>query len=113
MRAVLSVRPKCSHRCVSLKESTLKPVLILKHAIRISTEQTSMSEMVLTYRKHSENLLNSKSETLMSFYRVFQGSALRGPQFDFIFAVLRSLVSCSKMSLSTLKPCTPSVKGTP
>ena len=42
MRAVLSVRPKCSHRCVSLKESPLKPVPILKHATRRSTEQTSM-----------------------------------------------------------------------
>ena len=26
MRAILSVRPKCCHRCVSLKETTLKPV---------------------------------------------------------------------------------------
>ena len=26
MRAILSVRPKCSHRCVSLKETLLKPV---------------------------------------------------------------------------------------
>ena len=42
MRAILSLRPKCSHRCVSLKESPLKPVLILKHATRTSTEQTSM-----------------------------------------------------------------------
>ena len=42
MRAILSVRPKCSHRCVSLKESPFKPVLILKHAARMSTEQTSM-----------------------------------------------------------------------
>ena len=42
MRAIWSVRPKCSHRCVSLKESPLKPVLILKHATKRSTEQTSM-----------------------------------------------------------------------
>ena len=42
MRAMLSVRPKCSHRCVSLKEFPLKPLLILKHATRISAEQTSM-----------------------------------------------------------------------
>ena len=42
MRAGLSVRPKCSHRCVSLKESPLNFVLSLKHATRISTEQTSM-----------------------------------------------------------------------
>ena len=26
MRAILSVRPKCSHRCVSLKDIPLKPV---------------------------------------------------------------------------------------
>ena len=42
IRAILSVLPKCSHRCVSLKESPLKPVLLLKHATRISTEQTSV-----------------------------------------------------------------------
>ena len=42
MRAILFVRPNCSHRCVSLKESPLKPVQILKHTTRESTEQTSM-----------------------------------------------------------------------
>ena len=42
VRAILSVRPNCSHRCASLKESPLEPVQILKHAARISTEQTSM-----------------------------------------------------------------------
>ena len=42
MRAMLSVRPKCSHRCVSLKETPSKPVLILAHAMpKLSTEQTS------------------------------------------------------------------------
>ena len=35
MRAILSVRPKCSHRCVSLKETPLKPVQILKHTSRV------------------------------------------------------------------------------
>ena len=39
MREILSVRQKRSHRCVSLKESPLKAVLILKHATRSSTEQ--------------------------------------------------------------------------
>ena len=42
MRAILSVRPKCSHRCVSLKETSLKPVQILKHTTKNSAEQTSM-----------------------------------------------------------------------
>ena len=42
MRAILSVRTKCSHRCISPKETPLKPVIIRKHATRISTEQTSM-----------------------------------------------------------------------
>ena len=40
--ASVSVQPNCSHRYVSLKEFPLKPVLILKHAARISTEQTSV-----------------------------------------------------------------------
>ena len=42
MRALLSVRPKCSHRCVSLKETPLKRVQILKHTTKNSTEQTAM-----------------------------------------------------------------------
>ena len=29
-------RPKCSHRCVSLKESPLKPVLILTNAVEVA-----------------------------------------------------------------------------
>ena len=33
-RAILSVWPKCSHRCVSLKGTTLKPVQILKHTTK-------------------------------------------------------------------------------
>ena len=32
MGAISSVRPKCSHRCVSLKEFPFKLVPILKHA---------------------------------------------------------------------------------
>ena len=42
MRAILSVWPKCSHRCVSLKETSLKPVQILKHTTKNSAEQTPM-----------------------------------------------------------------------
>ena len=42
VRATLSLRPKCSHGCISLKEFPLEPVLILKHTTQNSTEQTSM-----------------------------------------------------------------------
>ena len=42
MRAIWSVRAKCSHRCVSLKETSLKPVQILKHTTKNSAEQTAM-----------------------------------------------------------------------
>ena len=42
IRAILSARPKCSHRCVSRKETPLKRVGVLTHATRRSTEQTSM-----------------------------------------------------------------------
>ena len=42
MRATWFVRPKCSHRCVSLKETSLKPVQILKHTTKKSAEQTAM-----------------------------------------------------------------------
>ena len=41
-RAIWSLRPKCSHRCVSLKETSLKPVQILKHTTKNSAEQTAM-----------------------------------------------------------------------
>ena len=42
VKAILSFRPKCSHRCVSLKETPLKPVHILKRTTKNSTEQTAM-----------------------------------------------------------------------
>ena len=42
MRLILSVLPKCSHRCVFLKETPLKLVQILTHATRISNGQTSL-----------------------------------------------------------------------
>ena len=42
MRALWSVRPKCSHRCVSLTETSLKPVQTLKHTTKSSVEQTAM-----------------------------------------------------------------------
>ena len=46
------------------------------------------------------------------FHRVLQGAAQRGAQFYFIFAVLRTLFSCSEKSLFSLKTCTP-VQATP
>ena len=47
MRAVLSARPKCSHRCVSLKETPLKPVQVLKHATKkLSRANVCENEMV-------------------------------------------------------------------
>ena len=44
MRAILSVRPKCSHRWVSLslKQTPLKPVQSLEHRTQNSAEQMSM-----------------------------------------------------------------------
>ena len=42
MRAILSVRPKCSHRCASLKETPVKPLQILKNTTKNSAEQTAM-----------------------------------------------------------------------
>ena len=42
MRATLCVRPKRSHRWISLKETPLQPVQILKHATKNFAEQTSM-----------------------------------------------------------------------
>ena len=42
-KPIWSVRPKCSHRCVSLKETSLKPLPILKHTTKHFPEQTAMS----------------------------------------------------------------------
>ena len=42
MRTILSVRPQCSHKCVSVKGTPLKPVQILKHTTKNSAEQTAM-----------------------------------------------------------------------
>ena len=44
MRATLSVQPKCSHRCVSLKKFPIKgkPERILKRTTQNSTKQTCM-----------------------------------------------------------------------
>ena len=42
MRAIWSVRPNCSHRRVSQKETPLKPVQSLKHTTENSAEQTVM-----------------------------------------------------------------------
>ena len=44
MKAILSARPECPHRCVSLKRIPTKPVQILKHTAKNSTGQTSMRE---------------------------------------------------------------------
>ena len=41
-RAIFPARPKCSHRCVSRKETPLKRVEILQHTTQNSTEQTVM-----------------------------------------------------------------------
>ena len=48
MRTLLSVRPRRSHRCVSLKEFPPKPVLILKPNQKFN--QINENEMVKTYR---------------------------------------------------------------
>ena len=56
--------PKCSHRCVSLKESPFKPVLIVPHATRRSTEQTSV---------------RTKGFKQIAIYRrKFKGNTIRG-----------------------------------
>ena len=49
MRAILLVGPNCSHTCLSLKDFPLEAVLILKHATRISTEQTAMTTKWFTH----------------------------------------------------------------
>ena len=69
VRAIVFVRPKCSHRCFSLKGSPLKPVQILKHAARISTEQTSMRTKWferIAIQIVQAHLLNAVSESTVS-----------------------------------------------
>ena len=45
-------------------------------------------------------------------HRVLQAAAQSGAQFYFVFAVLRTLFSCGRVSLFHLKTCTP-MKATP
>ena len=65
MRAILSVRPKCSHRCVSLKETLLKPVQILKHTTQYSTEQSAMRTK---WFKHTLKTLTSLIKEVRPFF---------------------------------------------
>ena len=58
MRAIWSVRPKCSHRCVTLKETPLKPVQIHKHTTFYSAEQTAMRTKWFKHITIQEHLLN-------------------------------------------------------
>ena len=71
MRAIWSVRPKCSHRCVSLKETSSKPVQILKHTTRNSAEQTAMRTK---WFKHISDLNCSGASPALTF-----GSLCRFP----------------------------------
>ena len=51
MRAILSVRPKCSHRCVSLKENPSKPCANPQaHNQKLNRANSYENEMVQTYR---------------------------------------------------------------
>ena len=50
MRAISSVRPKCSHRCVSLKETPLKTCAIPQaHNQKLSRANRHENEMVQIY----------------------------------------------------------------
>ena len=86
-RSILSSRPKCYHRCVSLKETPLKPVLILKRVTRRSTAQTSMRTKwfkhvamkklfrIISYFRNQEGLTKPKiARTAPRTFRTIRGS---------------------------------------
>ena len=77
MRAILSVRPKCSHRYFSLKETPLKPVLILKHATRISTSMRTKwfkhtAMQIVQEHRLTRNYSNIHFWTCFSFTILFK-----------------------------------------
>ena len=60
LRVAASVRPKCCHRCASLKKSPMKVVLIPTQATKISAEQTSTRMKSLNIARFKK--LRSSSE---------------------------------------------------
>ena len=80
MRVIMSVRPKCSYRCISRMENPLKPVLTLTHATRISIEQTSM-----TTKWFQHIAISIVREISLKNHRVLQGAPPRGRQLYFTF----------------------------
>ena len=67
----LSVQPKCSHRCVSWKEPPLKPVQILKHTTRKSTEQMSMRTKWFELRMSEKGGLSLRGVAFMTVLAVW------------------------------------------
>ena len=75
MRAILSVRPKRSHRCVSLKETPLKPVQILNTQPKTQPSKPlwernglNISRFKLFRRISYSNNFPNKTQTLRHFF---------------------------------------------
>ena len=79
----------------------IRRVLKVRHPQKHYIHKKLFSELFLLLSGYAYN-----------YHRVLQGAAQRGAQFYFIFSVLRTLFSCSEMSLFSLKSCTP-LKATP
>ena len=97
----LSDQLKCSHRCVSLTETSLKPVQILKHTTKNSAKQTAMRTKLFKHiaiklfrrisylwslgRRHPQSHLWVTFGTLQSFWRsgVFTWYHWSQPNYDY------------------------------
>ena len=104
LRGSWSVRPKCSHRCVSLTETSLKPVLILKHRTKNSAAQTAM---------------RTKRFKHIAIFILFRGISYDKRRYARVDAHLHSRMSFSRLNSWTqvhrywvqcpsLGPCVPS-----
>ena len=120
MRAILSVRPKCSHRCVSLKESPLRPVLI-PNVTRMSTESCKFGNKCLcpkrpTKEKQSTNeLLQGEQGQILGMRALFPQSRLHfvnfgeGAQNEFASHLLLVIFVLKSFSASSDRFCRSSV----
>ena len=84
MRAMWSVRPKCSHRCVSLNETPLKPVQILKSAQPFTQpskplwERNGLNIAIKLFRSISYDLLHGNGENACQNWNELVGDGFIG-----------------------------------
>ena len=102
----LSLEILCSFACRGekrTKNTCTKPWYARKSGKSLVQQNSKRLQMSISFRFRHETQVR---------HILLQGAAQRGAQFYVIFAILRTLFSCSEVSHFCLKTCTP-VKATP